>query len=157
AGLQIAWFWLLAVLGGVAAVANVFISYLADIVPVLAEGWARGLTTAVLLGIPMVINCLGVRSGAALSSALAIGKLLPLGFLIVLGIGHAIAHPVLIHESDMSAPGGGAGSWRYWRCYSPTAAGKTPSFQAERSKSRDEFCPLPSLPGRALQVACTRF
>jgi len=46
-------------------------------------------------------------SRAALSSALAIGKLLPLGFLIVLGIGHAIAHPVLIHESDMSAPGGG--------------------------------------------------
>ena len=108
AGLQVAWFWLLAVLGGVAGVANVFVSYLAGLVPALADGWARGLTTAVLIAIPMLINCLGVRSGAALSSIFAIAKLLPLALLVALGLGHAVVHPTLIHGADVTAPGWGA-------------------------------------------------
>jgi amino acid transporter len=109
AGLQAAWFHLLASIGGVAAVANVFVSYLGGIIPALADGWPRGLTTAVLIAIPTTINCLGVRNGAALSSAFAIAKLLPLALLIVLGLGHSMAHPAVIRGSDIATPG-----WAAW-------------------------------------------
>lgn len=78
AGLQAAWFYLLTVAGGAAAIANVFASYLGGVVPALAGGWARAVTTAVVIGVPTAINCLGVRSGAALSSVSAVAKLLPL-------------------------------------------------------------------------------
>jgi len=109
AGLQVAWFLLLAMVAGVAAIANVFVSYLGAMVPALANGWARGLTTAVLIAVPTIINCLGVRSGAALSGVLAIAKLLPLALLIALGLGHSVAHPALIHGSDIAGPG-----WGVW-------------------------------------------
>jgi APA family basic amino acid/polyamine antiporter len=109
AGLQAAWFHLLAAVGGVAAVANVFVSYLGGMLPALAEGWARGLTTAVLIAIPMTINCLGVRRGAALSSVFAIAKLLPLAILIVLGLGHSMAHASVTRVPDVAAPG-----WATW-------------------------------------------
>jgi amino acid transporter len=109
AGLQVACFWMLAMLAGVAGSANVFLSYLGGLIPALAAGTARGLTMAVLIAIPTVINCLGVRSGAAFSGVLAIAKLLPLAVLIVLGLGHSFVHPTVIHESDMVAPG-----WSGW-------------------------------------------
>jgi amino acid transporter len=96
-------------IGGVAAVANVFVSYLGGMVPALADGWARPVTTAVLIAIPTIINCVGVRSGAALSSMLAIAKLLPLGLITVLGLRHSLAHPMMIHVSDITAPG-----WEGW-------------------------------------------
>jgi len=109
AGLQVAWFWLLAMIGGVAAIANVFVSYLGGLVPALSSGSARALTIAVLIAVPTVINCLGVRSGAVFSGLLAIAKLLPLGLLIVLGLGYAFAHPTIIHASDITAP-----DWTVW-------------------------------------------
>jgi basic amino acid/polyamine antiporter, APA family len=91
----------------VAAIANVFVSYLEAMVPALANGWARGPTTAVLITVPALINCIGVRSGAAMSSVLAIAKLLPLALLIALGLGHSVAHLALIHGSDITGPGWG--------------------------------------------------
>jgi len=104
AGLQAAWFYLLATLGGVAAVANVFVSYLGGLVPSLATGWARPLTTAVLIAVPTTINCLGVRSGAALSSVFAVAKLLPLALLIVLGLSHPSVHTALMPAADLPTP-----------------------------------------------------
>jgi len=86
----------------------VFVSYLAGLVPALADGWARGLTTAVLIAIPMLINCLGVRSGAALSSIFAIAKLLPLALLVALGLGHAGGASHTDSRADVTAPGWGA-------------------------------------------------
>jgi basic amino acid/polyamine antiporter, APA family len=108
AGLQAAWFYWLAALGGVAAIATVFASYLEGIVPVLALGWVRPITIALLLAIPTIINCLGVRSGARLSSVFAIAKLLPLGLLIVLGLERSVGHAVVIRSSDLTTPGWGA-------------------------------------------------
>src|ERR1700678_2561137 len=96
AGLQAAWFYLLIVLGGVAAIANVFVSYLATMAPALARGWPHALTSAAVIAVPTYINCLGVRGGAALSNLFAVAKLLPLALLIVLGLGHAAAHPAPI-------------------------------------------------------------
>jgi amino acid transporter len=101
AGMQAAWFYLLIVLGGVAAIANVFVSYLATVAPALTGGWPRILTAAAVIAVPTSINCLGVRNGAALSNLFAIAKLLPLALLIALGLGHSHTHsaPVLRPES----------------------------------------------------------
>ena len=53
AGLQIAWFWTLAMLGGVAASAHLFVSYLSGLVPQLSGGWQQLLLAmAVLIAIP---------------------------------------------------------------------------------------------------------
>jgi amino acid transporter len=104
AGLQAAWFYLLIVLGGVAAIANVFVSYLATMAPALARGWPHALTTAAVIAIPTGINCLGIRSGTALSNLFAVAKLLPLALLIVLGLGHALAHPAPIATPESAAP-----------------------------------------------------
>jgi basic amino acid/polyamine antiporter, APA family len=107
--LQAAWFYWLTVAGGAAAIANVFASYPGGMIPVLAAGWARAITTAVLIVVPTIINCLGVRSGAGLSSVFAIAKLVPLGLLIVLGPEHSFGHAVVIRSSDLTAPG-----WNAW-------------------------------------------
>jgi APA family basic amino acid/polyamine antiporter len=104
AGLQAAWFYLLIVLGGVAAIANVFVSYLAVMVPVLAERWLHAVAVAAVIAVPTTINCLGVRSGAALSNLFAVAKLLPLALLIVLGLEHSLAHPIPIFRPEPTAP-----------------------------------------------------
>ncbi len=38
-GLQVGWFWLLAIIGGGAAGANLFLTYLAQFLPWVAHGW----------------------------------------------------------------------------------------------------------------------
>ena len=110
AGLQVAWFWLLAMIGGLAASANLFVTYLGGLVPALDHhGWQRAGTTALLIAIPAIINYRGVRSGAALSSVLAVAKLLALGLLVALGLAHFGAPHKLLGLSDLAAPG-----WSAW-------------------------------------------
>src|SRR5512138_1529193 len=47
AGLQVGWFWFLAVVGGGAASANLFVNYLAELVPQAERGWIRPVVLAV--------------------------------------------------------------------------------------------------------------
>lgn len=108
AGLQIGWFWLLSILGGCAANANLFVIYLAGMLPEARHGWARAAVIAVLIAIPTAVNYRGVRAGAQLSSALTVAKLAPLAALIALGVwrfGHAAQ---MIHPAEIAAPGWGA-------------------------------------------------
>ena len=109
AGLQAAWFNWLLVAGAVAAIANVCASYLGDMIPALSAGWARSCVTAVLIGIPTVVNCLGVRSGARLNSVLAVAKLLPMGLLIVTGLEHSWAHTTV--DWNWDPPAADWGTW----------------------------------------------
>jgi len=109
AGLQIGWFWLLSILGGGAASANLFVSYLAGIFPQTAHGWVRAAVLIGLIAIPVAANYRGARAGANVSSALTVAKLAPLAILIALGLwsfGHSAQ---LIHPAEMTAPG-----WRTW-------------------------------------------
>lgn len=108
AGLQAAWFNLLAGMGGGAANANLFAIYLGGLLPALGHGWGRALALTVLIAIPTIANYTGVSGGAGLSSFLAVAKLVPLGLLIVLGISRFASHAQAIHASDITAPGGGA-------------------------------------------------
>ncbi|MGH9562823.1 MAG: APC family permease, partial [Terracidiphilus sp.] len=109
AGIQVGWFWLLSVLGGGAASANLFVTYLAGLAPVAQHGWARAAILTGLIAIPVAANYRGVRAGANVSSALTVAKLAPLGVLIALGLwrfGHAAQ---MIHPAEIAAPG-----WKSW-------------------------------------------
>ena len=91
-GLQIGWFWLLAIIGGAAANANLFVIYLAGFLPPVGRGWGRALAITVLIAVPTIANYWGARSGANLSNLLTIAKLLPLCLLIVIGVFHSGSH-----------------------------------------------------------------
>jgi len=109
AGLQVGWFWLLAVIGGGAASANLFVSYLAEVVPGVDQGVGRVLVLLALVAVPAAVNYAGVRGGAWLSTVTTIAKLLPLGLLILLGLGRFIQHAEAIPLSEIAAPG-----WTPW-------------------------------------------
>src|SRR3954453_21282785 len=65
-GLQVGWFWLLAAIGGGAAGANLFLTYLSEFLPGMAHGWWRAVTILSVIAIPTTANYLGVRQGVRL-------------------------------------------------------------------------------------------
>ncbi len=77
-GMQIGWFELLSVTGGLAAVASLFLNYFTAFLPWSLNTWERGALLAIVIAIPAVVNYLGVRSGANLSSVMTVAKLSPL-------------------------------------------------------------------------------
>ena len=104
-GIQVGWFHLLTVVAAVAANANLFVDYLATVLPWTLNAWERGLLMGVLIAIPAVANYVGVRSGANLSSVMTLAKLSPLALLILLGVARFAQHPQMIHPSEIAAPG----------------------------------------------------
>lgn len=109
AGLQVGWFWLLAVVGGGAASANLFVSYLAELLPGVDQGLARLGVLGALIAVPTAANYAGVRSGALLSNLTAVAKLVPLGLLIVLGIARFRHQAQVIPIAAIASPG-----WTPW-------------------------------------------
>src|SRR5215471_11452315 len=87
-GMQIGWFFLLAVVGGVAVAANLFVNCLTPLLPWTLNTWARGAIMALLIGIPTTANYFGVRSGANLSTVITLAKLSPLALIILFGLAH---------------------------------------------------------------------
>jgi basic amino acid/polyamine antiporter, APA family len=108
-GMQIAWFFLLAVVGAVAVAANVFVDYLAPFLPWTLNAWERPLVLAFLMAIPTAANCCGVRTGANLSNVMTVAKLSPLALLILFGIVRFAHQPQVIHASEIVTPG-----WSNW-------------------------------------------
>lgn len=109
AGMQVAWFSLLAPMGASAASANLFNSYIAGFFP-----WAGSLAgkTTILtafFAILIIVNFVGVRSGTGFSNLTTVAKLLPLFLIIVLGLAHFLSHPELISTGEVSRPG-----WSGW-------------------------------------------
>jgi basic amino acid/polyamine antiporter, APA family len=109
AGLQIGWFDLLSGLGGAAASANLFVTYVAGMFPQTGHGFGRAAVLTGLIAIPVAANYRGARAGANVSSVLTVAKLTPLGILIALGLwrsGHAVQ---MIHSAEITSPG-----WKPW-------------------------------------------
>src|SRR5262249_29805201 len=104
-GIQVGWFHLLTVVAAVAANANLFVDYLATVLPWTLNAWERGLLMGVLIAIPAVANYVGVRSGANLSSVMTVAKLSPLVLLILFGVARLAQQPQMIHPSEIAAPG----------------------------------------------------
>lgn len=105
AGMQIGWFDLLNVIGTVAALANLFVDYVAPFFPGTFNSWNRALVMAILIAIPAAANYRGVRSGANLSSLMTLAKLLPLALLVLIGVTHFARRPQLIQFADITTPG----------------------------------------------------
>jgi amino acid transporter len=104
-GMQIGWFDLLAVTGGLAAVASLFLNYFTAFLPWSVNPWERAALLAILMAIPTVVNYRGVRNGANLSSIMTVAKLSPLLLLILFGVLRFAHEPQMIHASDIAAPG----------------------------------------------------
>lgn len=85
-GIEIGWFHLLAVIGGEAALANLFINHFAMFVPWAAISRNRALIVAIIVVVPAAANYFEVRSGANFSSLMTLAKVSPLALLILFGL-----------------------------------------------------------------------
>ena len=104
-GMQIGWFDLLAVTGGLAAVASLFLNYFMVFLPRSPNTWERSALLAILIAIPTLVNYRGVRSGANLSSIMTVAKLSPLVLLLLFGAVRFAHEPQMIHVSEIASPG----------------------------------------------------
>jgi basic amino acid/polyamine antiporter, APA family len=102
-GIQIGWFHLLSIIGGVAAVAHLFMDYMVTFLTL--NTLERDLLLAILFAIPAVTNHFGVRAGANLSNIMTVAKLSPLVLLILFGVGRLVHQPQMIHASELLSPG----------------------------------------------------
>jgi len=108
-GLQVGWFWFLSVLGGAAANADLFTTYLAGFAPWAAHGWPRLLVITGLIALPAAVNCRGAREGAVLSNVFTVAKLAPLVLVIGLGLLRFSRHAEWVPLAEVTAPG-----WAGW-------------------------------------------
>ncbi len=87
-GLQVGWFWLLAIAGGGAAAVNLFLSYAVAFCPAVNSGWPRFFAILTLVLVPATANYVGVKQGAHLGVIFTLAKLVPLCVVIGLGVFH---------------------------------------------------------------------
>ncbi len=85
-GIQIGWFAWLVRLTSAAANANLFVVYLGEFFPAATRPMPRAATLTVLIGLLAIVNIRGVKSGASVSNAFTVAKLLPLWVFIVAGL-----------------------------------------------------------------------
>jgi basic amino acid/polyamine antiporter, APA family len=85
-GFQVGWMTWLTRISAAAALSNGLAMAVSQLWPAAASGWANALVIVLGLGFVTAFNLVGVRSGARLSVVLVIGKLLPLVFLIAVGV-----------------------------------------------------------------------
>ncbi len=85
-GFQAGWLFVISRLTALAAVANTFVDYLGFFHPALASGAARVTAITLLLGSLTVINCRGVKQGAAVLNVISVGKLIPLVLFAIGGL-----------------------------------------------------------------------
>ena len=85
-GFEAGWltFWIRVT--AVAANLNVFVDYLARLLPAAGSGWARAGVMALVVGVVAAINVAGVRQATWTVDAFTVAKLLPLALLVVLGL-----------------------------------------------------------------------
>ena len=104
-GMQIGWFELLSVTGGLAAVASIFLNYFTGFLSWSVSAWERAALLVLVIAIPTVVNYFGVRSGSNLSNVMTIAKLSPLLVLILFGMIRFAKQPQMIHASEILSPG----------------------------------------------------
>jgi basic amino acid/polyamine antiporter, APA family len=84
-GFQIGWLLWVARLFGFAAVVNLFLNYSTFLLPALEHGVARSLAAVLIVLLLTIINLLGIRGAARVSTILTIGKLIPLALFVIVG------------------------------------------------------------------------
>jgi basic amino acid/polyamine antiporter, APA family len=85
-GIQTAWMLWLGQIAAPAANANLFVIYLGEFFPHAKDSIPRAFILTALVGVLAFINIRGVRAGAQVSNLFTAAKLVPLVFVIVLGL-----------------------------------------------------------------------
>ena len=82
-GFEVGWIFWVSRMAAVAASYNVFLGYLAGVVPAVAEGGPRLAAITLLATVVTMLNLRGVRIGATITNTLTLAKLAPLVILVV--------------------------------------------------------------------------
>lgn len=85
-GFQVGWLHVWTRIFAAAAVLNIFISYLATLLPWTATPTGRPVAMTAAVLVVTVLNVMGVRQAAWTVNAFTVAKLLPLGAVILLGV-----------------------------------------------------------------------
>lgn len=104
-GIEVGWFYLLGCLAGGAANATLFVLYLSTLWPAAGGKLLRIVIMAAVIAFPTLVNFVGVRRGANLSTALTVVKVLPLIALIVLGLAHFKSPIQPLSIAEFTQPG----------------------------------------------------
>src|SRR5580693_6719713 len=87
AGIQVGWLNLLTRFSAYGAAVNLFVIYLGEFFPQVAQPLPRCVVITLLVGSLTVVNYRGVTGGTVVSNVAAIAKLLPLVLLSLVGMG----------------------------------------------------------------------
>jgi amino acid transporter len=101
-GFQAGWlsFWIRVT--SLSANLNIFVIYLAELLPVAGTPAGRAATMFLVMAFVTIVNLIGVRQTTWTVDAFTLAKLLPLGLLIVLGLGHVRAE--VLATQSVAAP-----------------------------------------------------
>ena len=103
-GFEVGWMTWLARVASVASLSVGFAEASSFLLPAAAEGLGRSLTIAIPLLVLTAINIVGVRSGVNAAVILVIGKLLPLGIFIGVGL-FAVSLPRVASQQPLDEGG----------------------------------------------------
>jgi basic amino acid/polyamine antiporter, APA family len=103
-GIQIGWLiWLSRIAAG-SALANLFISYLAQFVPAVGSGFVRAVLLLALISFLAIVNYLGVAAGKLVNNFLAATKLIVLMLFILGGLAALLIRPAIRVTPDAVSP-----------------------------------------------------
>ena len=103
--IQNGWLTWLTRIAAVSAVANLFISYLAELYPGVTAPLPRAGVLSVLIGFLAVVNYRGVTGGKELSDFFTVTKVALLGFFVLAGLAALALHPSIRVHPAATQPG----------------------------------------------------
>lgn len=142
-GFEAGWltFWIRVT--AVAANLNVFVDYLAQLVPAAAGGYARAGVMALVVGVIAAINVAGVRQATWTVDAFTIAKLLPLALLVLLGLPQIDGS--VIRSQDVAPPQWSAALLLLMFAYGGFEAPLIPAGEARNPRRDTAFALLTAL------------
>ena len=108
-GLEVGWMFMLSRLTACAANANLLVIYLAEFWPQTTRPLARFAVITLLLGVLLLVNYRGVRTGTLVSNLFVVAKLAPLGIICLAGGYYLVAHGMM---GGGPSPAASMGKWR---------------------------------------------
>jgi basic amino acid/polyamine antiporter, APA family len=107
-GLEVGWMLMLSRITACAANANLLVIYLAEFWPQVSHTLPRFTIITLLLGILLLVNYRGVRTGTLVSNLFLVAKLFPLAIICLAGTYYLVRHGSVA----LAAPATSLGKWR---------------------------------------------
>lgn len=102
-GIEVGWLTWVVRIASCAANANLFIIYLAEFWPRASEPISKLLVLTLLVGVLAAVNYRGVRTGAEVSNAFTVAKLVPLALVCAVGVFYLLANQHAAPTANISA------------------------------------------------------